>query len=177
MTLDHPIFTRWPTHTRSAATLFRPDAEWGEGRRTLRTGRSRALPALLVVFDRLASIEPGAPDIFQVFLYRALEVARPQACSRYAVRQSRPRTRDRCPDRRSRASTTLFTRAPTRSRSSRRWTSGRRAMSRKAQGEARRTVFRLLRHSPPTYWPRKSATPFQMNALSSSSLMWPNSLT
>ena len=31
---------------------------------------------LLVVFDRLASIEPGAPDIFQGFLYRALEVAR-----------------------------------------------------------------------------------------------------
>jgi len=31
---------------------------------------------LLVVFDRLASIEPGAHDIFQVFLYRALEVAR-----------------------------------------------------------------------------------------------------
>jgi len=31
---------------------------------------------LLVVFDRLASIEPGAPDIFQVFRSRALEVTR-----------------------------------------------------------------------------------------------------
>jgi hypothetical protein len=31
---------------------------------------------LLVVFDRLASIEPGAPDIFQLFLYPAPEVAR-----------------------------------------------------------------------------------------------------
>jgi hypothetical protein len=30
---------------------------------------------LLVVFDRLASIEPVTPDIFQVFLYRALEGA------------------------------------------------------------------------------------------------------
>jgi hypothetical protein len=31
---------------------------------------------LLVVFDRLASIEPGDPDIFQLFRSRALEVAR-----------------------------------------------------------------------------------------------------
>jgi hypothetical protein len=32
--------------------------------------------SLLIVFDRLASIEPGAPDILQVFLSRALAVAR-----------------------------------------------------------------------------------------------------
>jgi hypothetical protein len=40
---------------------------------------------LLVVFDRLASIEPGVPDIFQVFLYCALDVARErQHCSLHA---------------------------------------------------------------------------------------------
>ena len=35
-------------------------------------------PRLLVVFDRLASIEPGAPDIFQVF---SLALSRSRASS------------------------------------------------------------------------------------------------
>ena len=38
-------------------------------------------PDLLIVFDLLASIEPGGPDIFQVFLSRALEVRAPRATS------------------------------------------------------------------------------------------------
>ena len=123
MTLDHPIFTRWPAQYPDRLQLFSAPTPNGVkvGERFGQVARELCL-RLLVVFDRLASIEPGAPDIFQVFLYRALEVARPQACSRYAVRQSHPRTRDRCPGRRSRASTTPFTRTPTRSRSSRRWT-------------------------------------------------------
>jgi hypothetical protein len=40
---------------------------------------------LLIVFDRLASIEPGAPDIFQVFLSRTLEVPRLEQASRSSI--------------------------------------------------------------------------------------------
>src|SRR5215510_9762786 len=68
VTLDHPIFTRWPAQYPDRLQLFSAPTPNGVkvGERFGQVARELC-PQLLVVFDRLASIEPVAPDIFQVF--------------------------------------------------------------------------------------------------------------